>query len=44
MGGGGGQSALPEQPKSDAARALVEHCVAELGRPEPVQNVSEEES
>ena len=44
LGAGGAEFELPEQPKSDAARALVEHCVAEHGRPEPVQNVSEEES
>lgn len=35
---------LPEQSKADAARTLIEHCVAALGRPVPAQGASEEES
>jgi phosphopantothenoylcysteine decarboxylase/phosphopantothenate--cysteine ligase len=44
LGSDGETVELPLQSKADAARTLIEHCVAELGRPVPAQGASEEES
>jgi phosphopantothenoylcysteine decarboxylase/phosphopantothenate--cysteine ligase len=44
LGADGSIFELREQPKSDAARALIEHCVAALGQPVARQSVTEEES
>lgn len=44
LGPDGSTVELAPQPKADAARALIEHCVAGLGRPVPAQGATEEES